>query len=410
MARKKIVEIVLDTETTGLDYTREKMVEFAAVRLENGKIKDEFQTLINPEQHIRKSSIAIHGITEEMVVDAPTEAEAMPKILEFIGDYPIVAHNAIFDYSFLNEAAKRVTGEELKNERIDTQQMFKEVYPDLEAHGLNALTEKFNVELKDHHRAMGDTMGLALAYPKLKKLYVQKYDWESKQLENVDYLFERFLRLQQTVTTLQSEMQDLKSVFKLYFEQGGAPITSQEGDMLVYNSKQSFGYDFNAIKPVLEEVGALEKAVKIIGSGDAPPVTEKMISGVIIRHLILPGRLGDTELVLDWLKQHADNVIIDEVDHSACISLMSQYTPVNFKNDSQQIAQQRQNALQAFQNRLLNKDDFSQIQKLIASYEFGHLFYQELDDDTGWLPDFSREQPFTAALAEPVWHYKAVLH
>ena len=60
MARKKVIEIVLDTETTGLDYTREKMVEFAAVRLENGKIKDEFQTLINPEQHIRKSSIAIH--------------------------------------------------------------------------------------------------------------------------------------------------------------------------------------------------------------------------------------------------------------------------------------------------------------------------------------------------------------
>ncbi len=263
MARKKVIEIVLDTETTGLDYTREKMVEFAAVRLENGKIKDEFQTLINPEQHIRKSSIAIHGITQEMVADSPTEAEIMPKILEFIGDYPIVAHNAIFDFSFINEAAKRTTGEEIKNERIDTQQMFKEIYPDLEAHGLNALTEKFKVELKDHHRAMGDTMGLALAYPKLKKLYTQKYDWESKQLENVEYLFERFLRLQQTVTTLQSEMQDLKSVFKLYFEQGGAPITSQEGDMLVYNSKQTFGYDFNTIKPVLEEIGALEKAVKL---------------------------------------------------------------------------------------------------------------------------------------------------
>ena len=125
MARKKVIEIVLDTETTGLDYTREKMVEFAAVRLENGKIKDEFQTLINPEQHIRKSSIAIHGITPEMVEDAPTEAEIMPKILEFMGDYPIVAHNAIFDYSFLNEAAKRTVGDTLKNERIDTQQLFK---------------------------------------------------------------------------------------------------------------------------------------------------------------------------------------------------------------------------------------------------------------------------------------------
>ena len=77
MARKKVIEIVLDTETTGLDYTREKMVEFAAVRLENGKIKDEFQTLINPEQHIRKSSIAIHGITEDMVADAPTEKEPL---------------------------------------------------------------------------------------------------------------------------------------------------------------------------------------------------------------------------------------------------------------------------------------------------------------------------------------------
>ena len=263
MVRKKIIEIVLDTETTGLDFTKERMVEFAAVRLENGKIKDEFQTLINPEQHIRKSSIAIHGITAEMVADAPTEAEVMPKILEFIGDYPIVAHNAIFDYTFLNEASLRTTGKEITNTRVDTQQMFKEVYPDLDSHGLEALTKKFNVELNNHHRAMADTMGLALSYPKLKKLYLQKYDWEVKQLENVEYLFERFLRIQNTINTLQSELQDLKSVFKLYFEQGGSPIRSQTGETLVYNSKQSFGYDFHQIKDVQEEVGAFDKAVKL---------------------------------------------------------------------------------------------------------------------------------------------------
>ena len=263
MVRKKIIEIVLDTETTGLDFTKERMVEFAAVRLENGKIKDEFQTLINPEQHIRKSSIAIHGITAEMVADAPTEAEVMPKILEFIGDYPIVAHNAIFDYTFLNEASLRTIGKEITNTRVDTQQMFKEVYPDLDSHGLEALTKKFNVELNNHHRAMADTMGLALSYPKLKKLYLQKYDWEVKQLENVEYLFERFLRIQNTINTLQSELQDLKSVFKLYFEQGGSPIRSQTGETLVYNSKQSFGYDFHQIKDVLEEVGAFDKAVKL---------------------------------------------------------------------------------------------------------------------------------------------------
>lgn len=263
MGRKKIIEIVLDTETTGLDYTKEKMVEFAAVRLENGKIKDEFQTLINPQQHIRKSSIAIHGITQEMVEDAPTEEEVMPKIIEFIGDYPIVAHNAIFDYTFLNEASLRVFGKEISNPRVDTQQMFKEIYPDLESHGLEALTNKFHVELTNHHRAMADTMGLALTYPELKKLYLQKYDWEVKQLDNVEYLFERYLRIQQAVTTMQSELQDLKSVFKLYFEQGGAPIVSQSGETLVYNSKQSFGYDLHQIKEVLEEVGAFDKAVKL---------------------------------------------------------------------------------------------------------------------------------------------------
>lgn len=263
MPRKKEIEIVLDTETTGLDFTRERLVEFAAVRLENGKIVDEYQTLINPEQHIRKSSIAIHGITPEMVEDAPTEAEAMPKILEFIGDYPIVAHNAIFDYSFLNEAKLRTTGESLENPRIDTQTMFREIAPDLESHGLEALTERFHVELNNHHRAMADTMGLALAYPKLKKLYLQKLDWQKKQLPNVDYLFDRYLRIQQSIATMQAELQDLKSVFKLHFELGGEPLEAETGEIMIYQSKQSFGYEFNDVKDVLESVGALEKAVKL---------------------------------------------------------------------------------------------------------------------------------------------------
>ena len=263
MPRKKEIEIVLDTETTGLDYTRERIIEFAAVRLENGKIVDEYQTLINPHQHIRKSSMAIHGITQEMVEDAPSEEEVMPKILKFIGNYPLVAHNAIFDYSFLNEAKLRVTGEELTNPRIDTQSMFKEIAPELESHGLEALTQRFNVELNNHHRAMADTMGLALAYPKLKKLYLQRMDWQKKQLDNVDYLFDRYLRIQQSIATMQAELQDLKSVFKLYFELGGEPLEAETGEVMVYQSKQSFGYDLHDIKEVLEDVGALEKAVKV---------------------------------------------------------------------------------------------------------------------------------------------------
>ena len=263
MPKKKVIEIVLDVETTGLDYTKERMVEFAAIRLENGKMKDRFETLINPEQHIRKSSIAVHGITEEDVKDAPTEAEVMPMILDFIGDYPIIAHNAIFDYSFINEASLRTTGKPITNVRIDSQQMFKEVYPELESCGLESLMNKFNVEFDTRHRAMADTEGLAKAYPELKKLYDKKYAWQLQQLDNVDYLFERYLRMQQAVQIMQSEMQDLKSVFRLYFEKGGESIHSPNGETLVYQSKQAYAYDFLEIKDVLNDIGALPKAVKL---------------------------------------------------------------------------------------------------------------------------------------------------
>lgn len=263
MPKKKCIEIVLDVETTGLDYTKERMVEFAAIRLENGKMKDRFETLINPEQHIRKSSIAVHGITEDDVKDAPTEAEVMPMILDFIGDYPIVAHNVIFDYSFINEASLRTTGNPITNARIDSQMMFKEIYPDLESCGLESLMTKFNVEFSTRHRAMADTEGLAKAYPELKKLYEKKYAWQIQQLDNIDYLFERYLRIQQAVQIMQSELQDLKSVFRLHFEKGGDSVHSPNGETLIYQSKQSYAYDLVEIKDVLEEIGALHKAVKL---------------------------------------------------------------------------------------------------------------------------------------------------
>lgn len=263
MAKKKVIEIVLDVETTGLDYTKEKIIEFAAVKLVNGEITDSYETLINPKQHIRKSSIAVHGITEDMVEDAPLEEDVMPAIFDFMGDYPIVAHNAIFDYSFLNEASKRVRNKPFENQRIDSQFLFKEVYPDLESHGLENLMLKFNVEFDTRHRAMADTEGLAKAYPKLKALYDKKYDWQLKQVDNIEYLFERYLRIQQAVQIMQSELQDLKSIFKLYFEKGGEPINAVTGETLYYQSKQCFGYDFVKIKDLLDEIGCLPKAVKL---------------------------------------------------------------------------------------------------------------------------------------------------
>lgn len=256
--------IVLDVETTGLDHTKEKIIEFAGIKMVNGQIIEEFETLINPEQHIRYSSINIHGITEDMVADAPKTAEIMPKIFEFIGDAPIVAHNAIFDYNFLNQASISLYGKEFTNNYYDSQQMFREVCPEEKSHGLDALIKRFNIEEQGQkHRAMADAKGLALAYPYLEKLYLEKNAWQLSQIDNVDYLFERFIRIQNAIQIMQSELADIKSIFKVYFEQGGRPITASTGEYLSYQSKTSYSYDFMAIKDTLDEIGSLEKVVRL---------------------------------------------------------------------------------------------------------------------------------------------------
>lgn len=122
---------------------------------------------------------------------------------------------------------------------------------------------------------------------------------------------------------------------------------------------------------------------------------EKMLSGVIIRHLFMPGRFAETADVLQWLKDHADG--------KACLSLMNQYTPVPFDEDSAKL-EARKTALSAIENRLVTPQEDEDIQDLIEAYDFEYLFYQELSDDTSWLPDFTRPQPFSNKLAKPLWH------
>ncbi|MGI5174425.1 radical SAM protein [Treponema sp. OMZ 840] len=138
---------------------------------------------------------------------------------------------------------------------------------------------------------------------------------------------------------------------------------------------------------------AIKRMIELSALQFTDSTPEKMLSGVIIRHLVLPGCLQNTRQVLDWLKEHADG--------KACISLMSQYTPVRThtgrdKNRTQPV----------FPDRFINEKEFDQIQSLIFEYDFEHLFYQELENDDSWLPDFNRTQPFSNALAKPLWHWK----
>lgn len=292
--RKKQTYIVLDVETTGLDVYKERMIEFAAVKLVGDKITERFETLINPEQPIRYSSYLIHNISQEMVADAPKLPEIMPKILDFIGEYPIVAHNVIFDYNFLNHASKIVYGKEIPNRTIDSQALYKEVFPEEVSHGLESLMNRMGVEFTTRHRAMADAEGLALSFPKLLKLYEQKFNWQLSQMDKVPYLFERYLRIQNAIQVMQSEIADLKSVFKVYFENGGEDVVSSTGETLVYSSKTGYTYDFDKIKPCIDDIAGISKAVKL-NSG----MIDRMISGKSlednIKEILKEARTGFSE-------------------------------------------------------------------------------------------------------------------
>lgn len=134
--------------------------------------------------------------------------------------------------------------------------------------------------------------------------------------------------------------------------------------------------------------------LKIVEAKKDGETREKIMSGVIARHLFLPGRFEESADVLDWLKKNLDG--------RAVISLMSQYTPVPFKEDAEAL-QKRLGSLDAIQNRLVSRQEDADLKDLIEAYDFETLFYQELSDDTSWLPDFTRPEPFGNKLARVLW-------
>ena len=255
--------ISLDCETTGLDYKNEKIIELAAVRFNDDGVLEKFQTLVNPEIPIKHSSYKIHGISDEDVAEAPTIAEVLPSFLEFMGDSPYIAHNALFDYSFINQATKEYLEQRFTNPRIDSLDLYRSVFPDEPSHGLASLMARFGIPQETKHRALEDAEGLALAFPALNKLYQQKHAWQMQQLDIMEYWIERYLRMQKSIQVLQSEMSDIKDIFKLYFQQGGRTVEATTGERMVYGYRRSYSYDEERIWELLNEAELSHKAFKL---------------------------------------------------------------------------------------------------------------------------------------------------
>ncbi len=160
--------VVFDIETTGLDFMNNGITEIGAVKIIDGKIVEQFTTLIKPDYRITEENFKITGISEEMVKDSPKIGAVLPDFMKFIDGCVLVAHNADFDIKFI----KRFAGAEeyeLKNRIVDSLALARETLPFLKKHDLHTVADHFGISF-NHHRALSDACATAEAFIEMMKI------------------------------------------------------------------------------------------------------------------------------------------------------------------------------------------------------------------------------------------------
>ncbi|MBQ0035365.1 MAG: PolC-type DNA polymerase III, partial [Firmicutes bacterium] len=158
--------MVFDLETTGLSTRHDYIIEFGAVIMHKGNVKASKDFFIKPPIPISESTVKLTGITDNDVKDARTFAECKDEILDFIGDRVLVAHNASFDFGFLNSELERIGLPKLTNTVIDTLDLSRSLFKTRRAFRLGNICRAYNVEYDEEsaHRANYDAEVLASMY------------------------------------------------------------------------------------------------------------------------------------------------------------------------------------------------------------------------------------------------------
>ncbi len=163
--------VLFDTETTGLDpATGDRILEIAAIEL----LRDlptgrHFHRLIDPERDVPEDATRVHGYARSHLMGQPRFAEIIDALLEFLGDAPLIAHNAAFDFAFVNAEMARLSLPPLHEARmIDTLALAKARFPGM-PNSLNALCNRFAIDLSERttHNALLDCRLLAEVYVEL---------------------------------------------------------------------------------------------------------------------------------------------------------------------------------------------------------------------------------------------------
>ncbi|MFZ0888964.1 MAG: exonuclease domain-containing protein, partial [Candidatus Binataceae bacterium] len=148
--------VVVDLETTGGRVAPGAITEIGGYRMEGLRIAESFQSLVRPRMPIPRFVTRLTSITNEMVASAPPIEEVLPAFREFLGDAVMVAHNAQFDFAFLDYEFRRLFGIGLTNPVLCTIRMARRFMPSLKRRRLDALAEHFGLSTAGRHRGLGD--------------------------------------------------------------------------------------------------------------------------------------------------------------------------------------------------------------------------------------------------------------
>ena len=162
-------KLILDTETTGLSFDVDKIIEIGIVELkENVLTQNYFHEYINPEKDISISAQKVHGISNEFLIDKPVFSKIAQKFLDFIKDDIIIIHNAEFDINFINKELQDCGLSRINNVIIDTIKLAKKEFPG-QTVNLDSLCRKLNVNntRQNYHGALLDATLLSKVYLKL---------------------------------------------------------------------------------------------------------------------------------------------------------------------------------------------------------------------------------------------------
>lgn len=301
--------VVFDFETTGLSARYDHIIEFGAVKVVNGLERSRIDILINPGKDIKLSEKikSITNITDQMLVNKPTIAEAMPQILSFIGDSILVSHNAEFDVGFLNEALRKLGLPAITNPVVDTLPLSRYMFPQQKSHRLGALARNMEVVYEEERAHRGDYDAEVLNHvwqAMLAKLTANNQHLRHQDLANLELKKDLFQHMRpKHVVVLAKNQQGLKDLYKLislshieyYADVPKIPrhILQQYREHLLIGSACLNGEVFDSVLTKTEDV--LEKTMKFYDYIEIQPPENYSF-------LINMGNIENQTMLLRYLK------------------------------------------------------------------------------------------------------------